>query len=162
MIEEFLREFEANLVGTAAENAEWVAELSAHLAEARDAGDLQGTLARLGSPREAAAAFRSARPLSDAALGRRLMAACIDVIPLLLVVVAAFVQHLVDHGGGSLVFPPVLRVAIPGSGFRWDEIATPLVQLWIVLGLGAIEARTGRTPGRPCWGCAPCPRTARR
>lgn len=152
MIEGFLRDFEAYLVGTPAEKAEWVAELSAHLEEARDAGDLDGALARLGSPRQAAAAFRTARPLTSAAMGRRLTAALIDVVPLLLVVVASFTEQLVEHGSGSLVFPPWFGLHITGSGVRWYEIATPLAQLWILLGLGAIEGRTGRTPGKALMG----------
>lgn len=152
MIEDFLRAFEANLVGTPAEKAEWVAELAAHLEEAKDAGDLRGALTRLGSPRQAASEFRSGRPLVGAAFGRRLTAAFIDVIPLLIVVVASFVQHLVQHGGGSLVFPPFGGVDITGPGVHWSEIATPLAELWIVVGLGAIEARTGRTPGKALMG----------
>lgn len=152
MIEEFLRDFEANLVGTPAEKAEWVAELSAHLEEAQEAGDLQGALARLGSPRQAAAEFRTARPLVSGPMGRRLAAALVDVVPLLIVVVASFVQHLVHRGGASLVFPPWFAVNVSGSGLRWYQIATPLAQLWILLGLGAIEGRTGRTPGKALMG----------
>ena len=64
MTEQFLRDFEACLIGSRAEKAEWVAELSAHLEQAAEAGDLEGALARLGSPKEAAAAFRSSRQLA--------------------------------------------------------------------------------------------------
>lgn len=152
MIEEFLREFEANLVGTPAEKAEWVAELSAHLDQAREAADLEATLARLGSPRQAAAEFRTARPLRSAPLRRRLAAVLIDVVPLLIVVVASFAEQQAQHGHASLVFPPWFAVDIKTPGVRWYQVATPLAQLWILFGLGAIEARTGRTPGKALMG----------
>src|SRR5260370_32703110 len=78
MIEEYLNAFESHLIGTSVERAEWRAELASHLQQAEQAGDLDGALHRLGSPREAAAAFRTARPLRPAPISPPVRPAMID------------------------------------------------------------------------------------
>src|SRR4051794_27445322 len=80
-IEDYLAEFERWLVGSPEQLAERRAELAAHLYEAQEAGELNETLVRLGSPRDAAAVFAPVTP-EAAPLAPRMRSAALDLIPL--------------------------------------------------------------------------------
>src|SRR2546423_3703265 len=155
MIDAYLQEFDRWLVGTPAEKGEWRAELLAHLREADAVGQLADTLARLGSPRDAARAFVDAARLQPAPLRRRAIAAVIDYAPLILVsiglAVFAFARSTHD-----------VAFSLPASA-SWDS-SRPLVDnvvrnvlvvvalIWCVPGLAVWELRTGRPPGQTILG----------
>lgn len=147
MIEEYLDQFEACLVGTDAERAEWRAELASHLQEAHQAGDLEGALARLGAPRDAAAAFSSAHPLAIADVKGRARAAMVDY-SLVVAVTAAIIVEAIVNSRHNLAFsiPPPLGGS--SSYPLWRNIAVPLVLLVTWVGLSLIEATHGHTPGK--------------
>ena len=147
MSDDYVREFERYLVGTKAQRAEWCAELEAHLQQAREAGDLDGALSRLGSPREAAAAFSSVPVIVPAPPYRRHLAQVVDNFPLVVVTVVAAIATIVSGGRSiSFGFPPALVISSAFPLLR--NIAIPLALLWSWLGLALLEAPTGRTPGK--------------
>jgi uncharacterized RDD family membrane protein YckC len=150
VIEDYLREFDSHLVGTEAEKAEWRAELLSHLDRAREAGDLEGAIARFGSPREAAASFRSGRPIVPAGLRRRWEAMVIDHVPLLIVSAVVLAQEIAQGHGVFFSLPPVLVISdrYPAS----QNIGVPLALLWSYVGLALLESRSGRTPGKALLG----------
>ncbi len=144
-----MREFDACLVATPTERKEWSAELSAHLEEAQENGDLEDALRRLGSPREAAASFRSTRPLRPVPpSGARFLAQAIDHMPLVILVIALAVQQLLRGGHVfGFGFPPGLMIA-SGQPLLWN-IGVPLALLWSWVGLALSEGLSkGRTPGK--------------
>lgn len=151
MIDSFVRGFASHLVATTDEKEEWCAELAAHLEEAREMGDLDGALERLGSPREAAAAFRAARPLAPASLNHRWAAQVVDHVPLLILIVLLGVQQIGSGHVIQLGFPPGLVITSDRS-LLWN-LGVSLVLLWSWAGLALIEAASGgRTPGKALFG----------
>ena len=148
MIESYVQRFDVCLIGSPAEKREWHAELVGHLEEARENNDLEAALGRLGSPREAAAAFRAARPLDAASLVRRWVAQAIDHIPLL-VVTAAIAIHQIMEGGHSFGLGFPFGLAISSDDPLWVNLARALSVLWSWAGLAVVEsAARGRTPGK--------------
>lgn len=152
MIESFVRRFDACLVGSPAERKEWHAELEGYLEDARESDDLVDALDRLGSPRQAAAAFRAARPLDPASLGRRWAAQVIDHMPLL-IVTAAIGVHQILEGGHTFALGFPLGLVISSDDPLWVNLARGLSALWSWVGLAFIEsAARGRTPGKAIFG----------
>jgi len=145
-IEEYLRQFESFLVGSAAEKAEWTAELRAHLQEAAQAGDLTGALDRLGPPFDTAVAFRAGRPLVAAARSKRWQAMIIDHVPLIILVIAIAAQEIIRGNHIYLAVPPTVTISsvYPAT----QNIGVPIALAWSWLGLALIETLTGRTPGK--------------
>jgi uncharacterized RDD family membrane protein YckC len=160
LIESYLREFERWIEGTPDERREYRAELAAHLAEAESAGDLDGTIARLGSPREAAATFSRGRRRTAAPLGSRCRAAAIDYAPLIAASLALPLWRVVTDGWHNFSFtiPMPVGLVIDGRRSVAQNVVWNLVLLgaglWAFLGLALIEARTGRTPGKRLLGLA--------
>jgi uncharacterized RDD family membrane protein YckC len=147
VIDDYADEFDRWVVGTDAHKAEVRAELVAHLHEADEAGDLQGTLARLGSPRSAAAAFSEARPLEGAPSMKRWWAALLDNAPLVGVGLAIPILALVDGAHGfTYSVVPFININKGLSGLQ--NIGVPLAIAWSVLVLAYFETRSGQTPGK--------------
>ena len=146
MIEDYLRDFEAHLVGSPAQKSEWCAELRAHLEDAATHGDLDDAIERLGSPRAAAAAFRAGSSLALAGSRRRWAAAWIDHVPLIAVCIAIAIEGVASHKPFSLLLPPPPFFGSDYSLFR--NVITALGLLWSYVALALIEARQGRTPGK--------------
>jgi hypothetical protein len=165
-IDAYADDFARHLAVGVAQRARRRTELAAHLADAAEAGELDAALARLGNPRDAARQFTApgARP---APIGRRLAAAAIDNLPLIAVTVALTVHGALrvgDGGSFTLFFPPVLHIEIggvcltflpigcgaglyPGAG-ALASVGIPLALAWSIVGVGLVESRTGRTPGK--------------
>lgn len=173
-IEEYAREFERHLAGSARQRSRAREELVGHLSDAVDAGELAEALDRLGSPESAAATFARHRSAPPAPIGTRLGAALIDNLPLLVVTLALFAQGLIravrDGGGFAATFPPFVYVKVgdvcvalaplqcgqsfyDGAGLLY-AVGVPVALAWSILGLGLLEARTGTTPGKRYRGLA--------
>ena len=140
MIDQYVRSFERWTVGSPERRARLAAELRAHLETAREEGELEATLSRLGGPRQAAQAF-SERPAERAASPRRrVLAALVDLTPLALLIVASmWQQHWSIFGFGPYAWEPpdpLMYVLFYGSFVWWAVVPTVL------------EWRTGRTPGK--------------
>lgn len=152
-VDEYLAEFDSWIVGTAQEKRDWRAELAAHFSEAASAGDLHGAMQRLGSPRQAAITFRESRPLYGAPRRRRLLAAAIDAVPLLVAMAALVAYQLRDDVQGLwLMIPPPLTLRLGDGHPTYADVALIVAHLWSVVGLGLLEGRTGRTPGKALLG----------
>lgn len=155
-----------HLSGPARDRAK--AELSEHLTDAAEAGELTDALARLGTPQEAAATFAELRSAPPAPLATRFTAMLIDNLPLVGVTIALLVQgftRAVTEGRGFvLTFPPVVYFKIgegcvsfattqcsvgayEGAGLLYAWGVT-LALHWSIVGLGLLEAWTGATPGK--------------
>lgn len=145
MIESYLRDVERRLVGSPDQKRETLAELESHLRDAEASGDLEDALDRLGSPREAAAAFSSAVHRSPALRRARALAALVDYSPLLAATVVVAALDVSDGGSLMITFPAGLR--LDGGWGLWN-LATPLALAWSVLGVALLEVGNGRTPGK--------------
>lgn len=149
MIDRFMREFDSCLVATAREREEWRAELVSHLEEAQHSGDLERALGRLGTPREAAAAFRSGRPLAAAPLKRRWLAQAIDHVPLLIMSILVTVQQIITSDGHVFAFGFPPGFVVSSGEPLLQNLGIPLALLWSWAGLALIEGLSrGRTPGK--------------
>lgn len=151
-IDDYLKRFDASVIGSSAEKREWHAELASSLEDAKESGDLQGALDRLGPPREAAASFRAANPLPLASLQRRFMAQGIDFLPIV-VVAALGAAHQLAEGDGSFALGFPVGLVLSSADPLWLNVVRGLVAVWSWLGLAAIEAAwSGRTPGKALMG----------
>jgi uncharacterized RDD family membrane protein YckC len=158
MIEDYADEVARFMVGSPEQVAERRAELVAHLYEADEVGELHAALARLGSPKDAAAVFSGPSSLRAAPVARRAKAAAIDLLPLALITVVAVV---VDIGSGPgdgflMSFPPLIIFSGGDAEFLRIPLASSLLNaggvLGSVVGLAWFEARDGRTPGKRVMG----------
>ncbi len=164
-IEKFVDEFSDWLVEGVIDRSGACTELREHLRDADQAGDLDDTLARLESPRQAAAALLEGRLPGEATFGDRLLAAAFDNLPLVAVAIALLVQNiLVRPETVNFTFPPLVYVQIGNAcvapvpiiigecgfynGGLLYALGLPLALLWSIVGLGLFEARTGTTPGK--------------
>jgi uncharacterized RDD family membrane protein YckC len=136
VIDTYVRDFGRWTVGSPEHRDAVVRELQAHLQEAQEAGLLEQTLERLGSPREAARVFSEGHPLRPAPLRWRVPAAVADLLPLAALLIAATWQHW--PGPDPLV---LTRLALIGLAVLWWNLVLPLA-----------EWRTGRTPGKGMFG----------
>jgi uncharacterized RDD family membrane protein YckC len=166
IIDAYTAKVARHLSGQARDRAR--AELSEHLADAAEAGELPDALVRLGTPQEAAATFAELPSAPLAPIATRFTAVLIDNLPLVGVTVALLIQGLtraVTEGQGfALAFPPFVYFKIgescvsfaptqcgvdayEGAGllYTWG---VPLALLWSIVGLGLLEASTGVTPGK--------------
>lgn len=167
-INEYAAEFTRHLVAPAGERERRRAELVGHLTDAAEAGELTEALDRLGDPEAAAGSFAPEGSVPPAPVRRRFAAAAIDNLPLVVVTVALAIQQAIrlwSHDGTiTLMFPPVLsfqsddvcvtvaplscaRELYPDAGSLY-RIGVPLALAWSILGLGILDWRTGRTPGK--------------
>lgn len=149
MIESYLRDVRRWLVGPPHERDETVRELESHLSEAEASGDLEGALARLGSPREAAAAVSRADLDTSAPIRARAVAALIDHFPLLVATVVVAVLDFSDGGSLMVTVPTGLR--LDGGWGLWN-LASPLALAWSIFGVAVLEANNGTTPGKALTG----------
>jgi uncharacterized RDD family membrane protein YckC len=166
VIEDYVRQVDAFLSGTREARSLVRAELTGHLAEAAEAGELQLALERLGNPRNAAAEFNRESGLPLARMPERLVAAAIDNLPLLLVTIGLALEPIL---GGvartTLAFPPLAYIEFSLPSFSgcvalvpvncgvyepgWlYALGLPLALLWSIVGLGIIESRNATTPGK--------------
>jgi uncharacterized RDD family membrane protein YckC len=137
VIDTYVRDFSRWTVGSSEQRDAVVRELQAHLQEAQEAGLLEQTLERLGSPREAARAFSEGHPLRPARLRWRVPAAAADLLPLAALLFAAYWHP--DWPGPDLL--DFTRIALIGLAVLWWNLVLPLA-----------EWRTGRTPGKGMFG----------
>lgn len=137
MIDRYVRDFSRWIAGSPARRVALGRELQAHLAEAQKAGLLEETLERLGSPREAAWAFSEGHPMRPAPLRLRLPAAVVDLMPLGVLLFAAYWHP--DWPGPYLY--DVTRLVLIGLAILWWSLVLPLA-----------EWRAGRTPGKRMFG----------
>lgn len=137
MIGTYVRDFGRWTAGSPEQRDAVVRELQAHLEEAQEAGLLEQTLERLGSPREAARAFSEGHLLRPARLRWRVPAAVADLLPLAAVLSAAYWHP--DWPGPDLL--DLTRFALIGLAVLWWNLMLPLA-----------EWRTGRTPGKAMFG----------
>jgi len=162
VIETYTRDVAALLPGPARERRAIVAELADHLTEAAEAGELDAALRRLGDPEAAAKSFAGVRLADPASPMRRLMAAAVDNLPLIVLTVTLVLRDLAGRDQVAWAFPPAWYVRIgetfcvssPFGCGGYDHagalftIGVPLALAWSVLGLGILESRTGTTPGK--------------
>ncbi|MDF2705000.1 RDD family protein [Nonomuraea muscovyensis] len=165
IIDDYTERVGRHLTGPARDRAK--AELSEHLSDAAEMGELAQVLSRLGAPEEAAATFAELRSAPPAPMDARLTAVVIDNLPLVGVTIALLVQGIVrtlEVGSGfALAFPPFVHIKIGdgcvslapvqcGTGYDHAgllySLGVPLALLWSIVGLGLLEARTGTTPGK--------------
>ncbi len=161
-IEEYVREVEACLPGPSRERRAIVAELVEHLSDAAAAGELPQALRRLGGPERAGISFAGVRLAEPASAVRRLAAAAIDNLPLIVVTFAVLARDIAVGGQVVAAFPPQVYVrfgdavcvaGLSGCG-AYDDVGplytlgVPLALAWSILGLGIVESRTGATPGK--------------
>jgi uncharacterized RDD family membrane protein YckC len=137
VIDTYVRDFGRWTVGSAEHRDAVVRELQAHLLEAQEAGLLEQTLERLGSPREAARVFSEGHPLRPATLRWRVPAAVADLLPLTALLFAAYWHP--DWPGPDLL--DVTRFALIGLAVLWWNVVLPIT-----------ECQTGRTPGKRMFG----------
>jgi uncharacterized RDD family membrane protein YckC len=137
VIDTYVRDFGRWTVGSPEHRDAVVRELQAHLQEAQEAGLLEQTLERLGSPREAARVFSEGHPLRPAPLRWRVPAAVADLLPFAGLLFAAY-WHPDWPGPDPHVFT---RLAFIGLAVLWWNLVLPLA-----------EWRTGRTPGKGMFG----------
>lgn len=165
-ISDYVGQVARHLAGTPQSREQACEELTAHLNEAAQAGELESALARLGDTRKAARDFNLEKQLSLATMGQRLKAAFIDNIPLVAVTIGLAVQPTIEGVRQiTLAFPPLvyLEFSLPflsgcvalvpvTCGVYPDgwiySIGLPLALIWSIIGLGVIESRTGTTPGK--------------
>lgn len=138
MIHAYVKEFSRWAAGSRAHRDAVVRELEAHLREAEIAGQLEETLERLGSPRQAARAFSEGHPLVPAAFAWRAAAAMADLLPLGVLLSIAY-WHPDWPGGDDLL--DVTRFVLIGLAVLWWNLVLPIA-----------EGRTGRTPGKAMFG----------
>ena len=162
VIETYTRDVAALLPGPARERRAIVAELADHLTEAAEAGELDEALRRLGDPEAAAKSFARVRLADPAPATRRLVAAAVDNLPLIVLTVTLVLRDLAGRDQVAWAFPPAWYVRIgetfcvssPFGCGGYDHagalftVGIPLALAWSVLGLGLIESRTGTTPGK--------------
>lgn len=135
-------------------------ELTEHLHDAAQAGDLAQALASLGDPQQAAEAFARERAAPPATFSRRAAAALIDNLPLVAVAIGLALQAL-RGTGFTLAFPPHFYVEAGGACAAFSfggcthypqgvlyAVGMPVALLWSIAGLGLLEGRTGSTPGK--------------
>lgn len=170
VIEDYVSQVDEFLSGTREARAVVRAELTGHLAEAAEAGELQLALERLGSPRNAAAEFNRESGLPLARMPQRLAAAAIDNLPLLLVTIGLALEPILSGAARTtLAFPPLvyLEFSLPSfsgcvalvpvscgvyeTGWLYT-LGLPLALLWSIVGLGLMESRTATTPGKQLLG----------
>jgi uncharacterized RDD family membrane protein YckC len=140
MIDQYVRDFERWTAATPQRRARLSAELQAHLENAREEGELEAALSRLGPPRVAARAFSEGYEQRLAPLGRRFLASAADVFPFLILYLgfwwaqdwSIFVVGPFPRGISDAV-----RIAFLSAAFAW----------WGIL-LSVLEWRTGQTPGK--------------
>jgi hypothetical protein len=137
VIDTYVRDFSRWTAGSPEQRDAVVRELQTHLQEAQEAGLLEQTLERLGSPREAARAFSEGHLVRPARLRCRVPAAVADLLPLAAILFAAY-WHPDWPGPDPLVFT---RLALIGLAVLWWNLVLPLA-----------EWRTGRTPGKGMFG----------
>jgi uncharacterized RDD family membrane protein YckC len=134
MIEDYLQRFDRWTAGTPEHRRRLHAELEAHLRDAERAGELDGALARLGTPRQAAGAFARGRPFRPASLPERAAAAAFDALTVFALFLAAYlISQRASVGGPGQGMVDALTIA----GYAWWGIGLPLVE-WL----------SGRTPGK--------------
>ena len=145
MIDGYLDEFERWIAGGSSRRRRLRAELEAHLSAAREDGDLEGALKRLGSPRMAARSFAGGLDLDPAPLRRRIPAFLIDVgiTVVLLFATLALGTWAYGQGNDSAAFLPLKILVV--------LIVAPAIAWWPV-GLTLAEWRYGRTPGKAMMG----------
>ncbi|HWL64945.1 MAG TPA: RDD family protein [Actinomycetota bacterium] len=147
MTEEYLKEFERWVAGPKERKKRVRAELEQHLRAAEAAGDVEA-MARLGTPREAAATFSAGHELEPAPLPRRIGAALVDLGIVFLPLIALAI-------GGLIVDPPgaIESQFTNVGGLEWMTIVFFFgAGAWWTLGLILSEWRTGRTPGKALLG----------
>lgn len=159
MNQNYLDEFERWTAGPPEKRAALKAELSEHLGEAEAAGDLKGTMDRLGSPRDAAKAFAAGHDLDPAPLGRRIGAFAIDIaIPVVVAIAAIGLGTAAGVGGGTEELADFGRDLAAERSAEWGGLqilavlALGVAWLWWVAGLAISEWRFGRTPGKALLG----------
>lgn len=150
MIDSYLREFDRWVVADPERKAEYHAELEAHLREAEKAGDLLQVLERLGDPREAARSFGPTTRLVPAPIRRRLVAAAIDHAPFLVVSIGLAVLSILDGPPIRFAVPAMIR--IDDTMDLGDTLLVVGALAWSIIGIGLIETRSGRTPGKALLG----------
>lgn len=144
-IADYASRVERHLVGPSSEKSRVKDELTAYLADASEADELTEAMNRLGSPKAAASSFARGRISVAAPLGRRLVAAAIDNLPLIGITIALLVQEVFQRPPIVAYFPPFIYA--PGGG-PLHAIGVPLALAWAILGLGILESQAGYTPGK--------------
>ncbi|HET7483243.1 MAG TPA: RDD family protein [Actinomycetota bacterium] len=145
MIDAYLNGVERWTAGPESRKRQIRAEVAEHLAAAEQAGDLDGAIARLGTPREAATTFSEGYSFEPAPVPRRLGAALIDMAIFAgLLTAAAGIGAMSaaqsDDGSGTVAIAVVAVLMFVGAGFWW------------AIGLTLMEWRVGRTPGKAALG----------
>ena len=151
MIDGYLDRVERWIAGPESRKQQIRAEIEAHLREAERAGDVEGAIARLGDPREAARAFSEGYSLAPAPLSRRIPAALIDIAVTVGLVFAA-------SGLGAWTATVNPSVTVNGNDADFWAMGAGVVMLllgafaWWVFVLPILEWRTGRTLGKALMG----------
>jgi uncharacterized RDD family membrane protein YckC len=154
---------EQHLLGTIQEKSDAKNELLELLGDAADAGELDASIRRLGSPKDAAQTFSRDRTRPLAPVGERLIAASIDNLPLIAVALGLFIQGI-GTGSTTLAFPPFAYLNVAGgcvalvpfcdvyNGGWIHAIGLPIALAWSIIGLGLLESWRGQTPGKRLMG----------
>lgn len=117
-IEDFINAVHRQLAGSDVDRVRTVDQLREHLMDAKDAGELTHMLERLGDPQAVAEGYAKERPLPEAAIVDRMIAAAIDNLPLIAVAIGLLIQDILS-GSGSIraTFPPFVYAEIPGFDY---------------------------------------------
>lgn len=157
--DEYLFQFERWVGGSKTHKARVRAELEEHLTGAKQAGELEPTLERLGDPRSAARDFSQGYELRVAPLPRRALAAIMDFGVTVALVMAGLASGTwAATGRDEALFPEDLVVEFSGDTWyltSFTVLGGFLVAagvLWWVVILPLIEWRTGRTVGKAALG----------
>jgi uncharacterized RDD family membrane protein YckC len=145
MINQYLDQFARWTRGSESKRERSRAELEAHLRAAEESGELDETMRRMGTPRDAARSFAEGMELVPAHLGRRIAAALIDAVIAAALVVATmgFGTWAYGQGNDSASYLPLKILVV--------LIAIPAFAYWPI-GLTVAEWRYRRTPGKALMG----------